>query len=52
MRRYFLAVSAVVLALTAALLVWLLTSDFVEIDTCLDAGGAWNAQSRTCRGLS
>ncbi len=32
----------------SALLVYLLTSDFLAIDRCLDRGGRWNYEKGTC----
>lgn len=47
-RFLFLAVSIVVTAITAFL--WLVptVSEQIEIDRCLDLGGAWNSNTKQC----
>ena len=37
------------LVLIAALLVWLLNSEWLEIDKCLDGGGRWDDANGTCQ---
>jgi hypothetical protein len=48
MRRHRFAILAIVLAILAALLIWAWATDFFLIDRCLDAGGSWNTDDRTC----
>ena len=48
MRRRLFPMLVLLTVALAALLVWLWCSDYVPIDKCLDAGGAWNAEARTC----
>jgi hypothetical protein len=48
MRRWLFPLLVLLLVVLAALLAWLWWSDYVPIDKCLDAGGAWNAEARTC----
>jgi hypothetical protein len=49
MRRHLFRALLIFVAILAALLVWLWASDFVLIDKCQDAGGAWDKQARICR---
>ena len=48
MRRWLFPLLVMGIVALAALLVWLWWSDYMLIDKCLDAGGAWNAEGRTC----
>ncbi len=44
-----LQIALIVLTLlVSAILVYLVTSDFLAIDRCLDRGGTWNYETRTC----
>jgi hypothetical protein len=49
MRRHLFTVLARIGAGLAALLIWAWATDFFLIDKCLDAGGVWDEQARTCR---
>lgn len=49
MRRRLFPLLVLLIVALAALLAWLWWSDFILVDKCLDAGGAWDAEARTCR---
>jgi hypothetical protein len=48
MRRWLFPLLVLLIVALAALLAWLWSSDFILIDKCLDAGGRWHAEARTC----
>ncbi len=48
MRRRLFPLLVLLLVVLAALLAWLWWSDYVPIDKCLDVGGVWDAEARTC----
>lgn len=48
MRRHLFTALALLVAALAALLIWAWATDFFLIDDCLDAGGRWNEETRTC----
>lgn len=48
MPRWLFPLLILLVVALAALLAWLWLSDYVLVDKCLDAGGAWNAEARTC----
>lgn len=48
MRRWLFPLLVMVVVALAALLTWLWWSDYILVDKCLDAGGAWNEAGRTC----
>ena len=49
MRRHLFTMLALAVAALGALLIWAWATDFFLIDKCLDAGGIWDAETRTCR---
>jgi len=38
----------IVVVIVAALTVYLVFSDFLKIDRCLDSGGKWNYETKVC----
>jgi len=48
MRRWLFPLLVLLVVALAGLLAWLWWSDYILIDKCLDAGGAWDKARRTC----
>lgn len=49
MPRWLFPLLVLLIVALAALLAWLWLSDYVLVDKCLDAGGAWDRETRICR---